>query len=140
MTNVGKPARFNSTGEMFAYFAPLTLLLYLVLPNNYLVDIATAFMLKNRLHASADQVADFRLFTGIPVYLSFAFGLARDLWNPFGMRDRGHLLIFALATFAIFAALAILPLSFAGLYIGIFLAMVSFRFIAAAYQGLLALV
>jgi MFS family permease len=140
MTNVKEPARFGSTGEMFAYFAPLTLLIYLVLPNNYLVDFATAFMLKDRLHATADQVADFRLFTAIPAYLSFVFGLARDLWNPFGMRDRGHLLIFALATFAIFATLAVLPLSFAGLYVGIFLAMVSFRFISAAYQGLLALV
>ena len=97
-------------------------------------------MLKDRLHATANQVADFRLFTAIPAYLSFVFGLARDLWNPFGMRDRGHLLIFALATFAIFATLAVLPLSFAGLYVGIFLAMVSFRFISAAYQGLLALV
>ena len=140
MTDTREPARFGGAGEMLAYFAPLTLLIYLVLPYNYLVDISTAFMLKNHLHATAVQVANFRLVTCIPVYLSFVFGLTRDLWNPLGMRDRGHLLIFSLATVAIFAVLAVLPLTNTGLYVGIFLAMASFRFISAAYQGLLALV
>ena len=64
------------------YFTPLTLLVFLVIPNGMLLDIATSFMLKNELKASADQVADFRLLTAVPVYLSFCFGLARDLWNP----------------------------------------------------------
>jgi len=132
-----KRAGLSETGETIAYFAPLTLLVYLALPHNYLVDIATAFLLKNRLHASAGDVAQFRLITAIPIYLSFVFGFARDLWNPF---DRGHLLIFSLVTVAIFVALALLPLSITALYIGIFAAMVSFRFISAAYQGLLALI
>ena len=130
----------SETGETIAYFAPLTLLVYLVLPHNYLVDITTAFMLKNRLHASAAAVAEFRLITAIPIYLSFVFGFARDLWNPFGMRDRGHLVMFSLVTVVAFLVLAVLPLSTTALYVGIFVAMASFRFISAAFQGLMALV
>lgn len=132
--------RMGRAGEIIVYFAPLTLLLYLVWPQNYLVDVAATFMLKNKLHASAGQVADFRLITTIPVYLSFIFGLTRDLWSPLGLRDRGYILIFSLATGAIFLALAILPLSIASLYVGIFMATVTFRFLAAAYQALMALI
>jgi hypothetical protein len=91
-----------NAGRVFLYFTPLTLLVFLVLPNGYLLDIATSFMLKNRLHATPEEIAHFRLLTAIPVYLSFGFGLARDLWNPFGMRDRGLLLIFGAATAALF--------------------------------------
>ena len=118
-----EPARTAAAhaGRVFLYFTPLTLLVFLVLPNGYLLDIATSFMLKNRLHASPEQVADFRLLTAIPVYLSFAFGLARDLWNPFGMRDRGLLLIFGLATAALFIWMSQAPLSYAGLLVGMFL-------------------
>ncbi len=89
-------------GRVFLYFTPLTLLVFLVLPNGFLLDIATSFMLKNRLHATPAQIANFRLLTAIPVYLSFAFGLARDKWNPFGMRDRGFMLVFGAVSTALF--------------------------------------
>jgi hypothetical protein len=127
-------------GRVFLYFGPLTLLVYLVLPHGYLLDIATSYMLKNQLHASATQVATFRLLTAIPVYLSFVFGLTRDLWNPLGLRDRGFFLIFAPATAAIFVWMALSGLSYAGLFVGMLLVMLSFRFVTAAYQGLIALV
>src|SRR5580658_10054924 len=81
--------------QVYLYFGPLTLLIYLVLPHGWLLDIVTSYMLKNQLHATATQVSLFRLFTALPVYLSFLFGLGRDLWNPFGMRDRGFFLLFA---------------------------------------------
>jgi MFS family permease len=139
MAEVAYRARKNGTGQLVLYFVPLTLLLYLVMPQNYLVDVGTAYMLKNRLHASAAQVADFRLITTIPVYLSFIFGLTRDLWNPFGMRDRGYIWLFALLTAAGFFALAILPLTMSSLYVGVFFVTVTFRFLASAYQGLMAL-
>ena len=60
-------------GQIYLYFAPLTLLVYLVLPNGYLVDFVTAYMLKNQLHATAIQVSEFRVLTAIPVYLAFIF-------------------------------------------------------------------
>jgi len=131
-------ARHNR--QVFLYFGPLTLLVYLVLPNGQLLDIATSYMLKNQLHATATQVSTFRLLTGVPVYVAFVFGLARDLWNPLGLRDRGFFLVFAPMTVAVFLWMALSPLSYAGLFAGMLLVMVSSRFVLAAYQGLLALV
>ncbi|KJK18727.1 major facilitator transporter [Burkholderiaceae bacterium 16] len=122
------------------YFGWLTLFIYLATPAGYLVDIQTSYILKNQLHATATQISTFRLVTGIPVYFAFAFGLARDQWNPLGLRDRGFFLIFAPATAVAFIWMAFSGFSYAGLVIGMLLAMLSSRFIAAAYQGLVALV
>ena len=128
-----------NTRSIYFYFGALTLLVYIVAPE-YLLDIPTSYMLKNRLHAGAPEVSLFRLLTGIPVYLAFLFGLLRDCWNPLGLRDRGYLLIFAPVTAAVFVWMAMSPLSYALLTAGMILAMASFRFILAAFQGLLALV
>jgi len=130
----------SSPVAIFAYFSPLTLLVYLALPHAYLLDIATSYMLKNQLHASATEVSIFRLITAVPVYLSFVFGLTRDLWNPLGMKDRGFFLIFAPLTAAVFLWMSSSALSYRELFVGMLLAMFFFRFIAAAYQGLMALV
>jgi MFS family permease len=97
-------------------------------------------MLKNHLHATAPQVSTFRLLTGIPLYVGFLFGLVRDLWNPFGWRDRGFFLLFAPLAAAIFIWMAISPLSYKMLLIGMILVMATFRFILAAFQGLIALI
>jgi predicted MFS family arabinose efflux permease len=134
------PAGPSKAGPVFLYFTPLTLLVFLVIPNGMLLDVATSFMLKNQLHASADQVANFRLLTAIPVYLSFCFGLARDLWNPFGLRDRGFMMIFGAATAALFVWIAQAPLSYPGLLVGMLLVMFSFSFVSAAARGLMTLV
>src|SRR5580704_9207573 len=128
-----------NTRPIFFYFGSLTLLVYLVAPE-YLLDIPTSYMLKNHLHATAPQVSMFRLLTGIPVYVAFLFGMARDLWSPFGRRDRGFFLLFAPLTAAVFVWMGISRLSYEVLLIGMILAMSSFRFILAAYQGLIALV
>jgi MFS family permease len=128
------------TGQVFLYFGPLTLLIYLVVPHGYLIDITTSYMLKNQLHASATQVSTFRLLTAIPIYLSVLFGLTRDLWSPFGLKDRGYFLVFAPVTAAVFLWMAFSPLSYTGLFTGILLVMVTFRLVSAAYQGLIALV
>jgi MFS family permease len=130
----------SNTRQVFLYFTPLTLLVYLVLPHGYLLDIATSYMLKNQLHATDVQVTLFRFFVTIPVYVSVVFGFARDLWNPFGLRDRGYFLIFAPLTAAIFLWMAASDLSYAGLFLGTVLVMVSFRFVSAGYMGLMALV
>jgi len=134
------PGRDTPATQVFLYFGPLTLFLYLALPHGYLLDFATSYMLKDRLHATAEEVATFRLVTGIPVYLSVLFGFVRDIWNPFGMRDRGYFLLFAPVTAAIFLWLALTDISFFGLLAGMFLTMATFRFVSAAYQGLMALV
>src|SRR5208337_1107011 len=122
------------TRQTFLYFGSLTLFLYLATPIGYLVDIPTTFMLKNQLGATPDQVSTFRLVTAIPVFLAFAFGLIRDAWNPLGLRDRGYFLIFGPATAIVFLVMAFSPVSYQGLYVGMFLAMLLSRFVTAAYQ------
>jgi predicted MFS family arabinose efflux permease len=133
------PSGSRNTRTIFFYFGSLTLLVYLVAPE-YLLDIPTSYMLKNHLHATAPQVSLFRLLTGIPMYVAFLFGLVRDLWSPFGRRDRGFFLLFAPLTAGIFLWMGISSLSYLVLLIGMILAMMSFRFILAAYQGLIALI
>ena len=128
------------SSQTLLYFGWLTLFLYLATPTGYLVDIQVSYFLKNQLHASATQISIFRLVTAIPVYFAFAPGLIRDLWNPFGMRDRGYFLIFAPVTAGAFIWMAVSRISYQGLLIGMLLAMLSSRFLAAAYQGLIALV
>ncbi|HUB84130.1 MAG TPA: MFS transporter [Rhizomicrobium sp.] len=129
-----------TTTKIFAYFTPLTFLVYLVMPHGYLLDFATSYMLKDQLHASVTQVSTFRLLTAIPVYLSVVFGLTRDLWSPLGMRDRGYFLIFAPLTAVVFAWMAYSKLTYNGLFIGMFLVMFLWRFVAAGQWALLALV
>lgn len=132
-------ARLLNTRPIFVYFGLLTLLVYLVAPE-YLLDIPTSYMLKNRLHATAPQVSLFRLLTGIPLYVAFLFGLVRDLWSPLGRRDRGYFLLFAPITAGVFIWMGTSQLSYRLLLVGMILAMASFRFILAAYQGLIALI
>src|SRR6266513_6234947 len=67
-----------NTRQTFLYFGALTLFIYMATPAGYLVDIQTSYMLKNQLHATATEIARFRLLTGIPVYFAFVFGLVRD--------------------------------------------------------------
>jgi len=130
----------TDSGQVFRYFGSLTLLIYLLMPYAPLVDFTTSYMLKNQLHESAARISSFRLITAIPVYLSVAFGLTRDLWNPLGRKDRGFFLIFAPVTAVLLFWMAFSRLSYTGLLTGLLLVMFSFRFVAAAHQGLIALV
>jgi hypothetical protein len=139
-TTTSRPREGSSTGQTFVYFGALTLFVYLATPAGFLVDIQTAFMLKNQLHANATQISIFRLLTGVPIYFAFAFGLIRDQWNPLGLRDRGYFLIFAPAAAIVFVAMACTRLSYGGLVAGLLLTMLLSRFLMAAYQGLMALV
>jgi MFS family permease len=141
-TDAARPgfAADGAPGRVFLYFTPLILVLYLVGPTQYLVDITTTYMLKDQLHATATQVSVFRLVTAIPVYLAVLFGLTRDLWNPLGRRDRGYFLIFGPVTALVFVWLAFSKISYLGLTAGVFLIMLTSRFVMAGYQGLQALV
>lgn len=139
-TQVGVREGRNQAAQVMLYFAPLTLLVTLASPTTYLVDFATSYMLKDQLHATAGQVANFRLLTAVPTYIAVLFGLTRDLWNPFGRRDRGYFLVFAPLTALLYVWLAFSRLSYSGLFVGMFVLMAISRFLAAAYQGLIALI
>jgi len=136
----GRAQPRHGATPVLLYFAPLTLLVYLIDPTGQFLDIALTYLLKDRLHANAAEAGLFRLVTAIPVYGAFVFGLARDLWNPFGRRDRGMLMLFAPLTAAVLLVLALLPVSYATLFAGIFLVMLLSRFLVASHQGLLALI
>ncbi|MDO3618089.1 MFS transporter [Ralstonia pseudosolanacearum] len=140
LTASGRNAGSEGRDQTLLYFGWLTLFIYLATPAGYLLDIQTSYLLKNQLHATATQISIFRLVTGIPVYIAFAFGLARDHWNPLGLRDRGFFLIFAPTTAVALIWMAFSGFSYLGLLVGMLLAMLSSRFVAAAYQGLIALV
>jgi len=134
------PGAVRDGRRTLQYFGWLTLLVYLVTPVGYLIDIQTSYLLKNQLHASAAEVSTFRLLTALPVYFAFVFGLVRDSWSPLGLGDRGFFLIFGALTAAAFMWMAVSPPSYSGLVVSMLLAMVAFRFVSAAYGGLIALV
>jgi hypothetical protein len=128
----------NTRGLLF-YFGLLALLVNLVNPG-FLLDIPTSYMLKNILHSTASQIAEFRLLTGIPFYLGFVFGMVRDLWNPFDRRDPGYFRLFVPVMALVLAWMGFSRTAYAGLLIGMLLAMISYSFLFAAYQGLMALI
>ena len=135
-----QPANPRSNAQIFSYFGTITLLYWLVVPHQGFVDIPVAFILQHKFHLDTVGVAWFRSGVAIPVYLGLIFGFMRDRWNPLGMRDRGFFIIFGLATAAVFIALIYLPMTYWGLFFGMFVAMLVFRFVAAAYQVLNALI
>ena len=130
----------HSTGQIVAYFVPLTFLLYVIDPVGPFFDIVVTYVLKDRLHATLSEAAQFRLMAALPVYGAFVFGLTRDLWNPLGRRDRGYFLVFGLLTAALMFVLAAQPLSMGVLTVAVLSVMLLTRFIVAAYQGLMALI
>src|ERR1700680_2383222 len=70
------------------YSGAMILVIAFVSPTG-LTAIPWAFLLKNKLHLSANGVASFVLLSSIPWYFAIVFGAVRDFWNPFGMGDRG---------------------------------------------------
>ena len=127
------------TRQLLLYFGPMSLLANVVNPG-FLLDIPTSYMLKNILHASASQISGFRLLTGIPFYLGFVFGMVRDLWSPFGRRDPGYFLLFVPVMALVLGWMGLSRTTYAGLLIGMLAAMISYSFIFAAFQGLMALI
>jgi MFS family permease len=124
---------------LYLYFSLLALLVNLANPQ-WVLDIPTSFMLQNLLHASASQVSGFRLITGLPLFLGFIFGLIRDSWNPFGWRDPGYFRIFVPISMIALAGGAFSRTTYGGLVFGMLFTTISYSFLAAAFQALLALI
>ena len=64
--------------RIFLYLGILIVLLAFGAPSGGLMDIPISFFLKNKLHLKAHEVAEFRLVSAIPLYLSCVFGFIRD--------------------------------------------------------------
>jgi len=95
--------------RIFLYLGILIILLAFGSPAGGLIDIPISFFLKNKLHLEAHELAIFRLVAAIPLYLSFVFGFIRDSWDPFGMKDRGFMLLFGGISAALYALFAFAP-------------------------------
>ncbi len=106
-------------------------------PSGGLFETALSLLLKNKLHLTASEASNFRALVAIPVYLSALFGFVRDLWNPFGMRDRGFIMLFGALTVLLYVALVFVPVSYATLLGAILLLRIAFRLVSSAENGLL---
>jgi hypothetical protein len=122
--------------SIFLYLGILIVLLAFGGPSGGLIDIPISFLLKNKLHLQAHEVANFRLIAAIPLYLSFVFGFIRDIWNPLGMRDRGFMLLFGGITATLYVCFAFTPMTHARLLVAVIVLTASFLFVASAQNGL----
>jgi Major Facilitator Superfamily len=122
--------------RIFFYLGVLIILLAFGAPSGGLIDIPISFFLKNKLHLKAHELANFRLVSAIPLYLSFVFGFIRDTWNPFGMRDRGFMLLFGIITAGLYIFFAFITITYATLLTAVLLLTTSFLFVASAQNGL----
>jgi hypothetical protein len=121
--------------RIFLYLGVLIVLLAFGSATGGVIDIPISFFLKNRLHLKAHEVADFRLASSIPLYLSFVFGFIRDTWNPFRMGDRGFILLFGTITASVYVFSAFTPISYGTLLVAVVLLTTSFLFVASAQNG-----
>ncbi len=118
------------------YLAVLIALLAFGAPAGGFIDIPISFLLKNKLHLEASELAGFRLLAALPLYLSFVFGFIRDTGSPFAMGDRGFMLLFGAISAALYVLFAFTPVTYATLLIAVLLLTTSFLFVASAQNGL----
>src|SRR5207248_2504973 len=90
----------------------------------------------NRLRLDAHELAVFRLVAAIPLYLSFVFGFIRDIWSPFGMADRGFILLFGAISAVLYTGFAFAPVTYETLLAAILLLTTSFLFVSSAQNGI----
>jgi hypothetical protein len=122
---------------LFLFGGALMLLVGFGDPGQGLANIPVSFFLKNRLHLKAHELAVFRLWIAAPLFASFAFGMLRDRWSPFGSGDRGLLILFGLLTAALWATLALLPPTYGVLLGGLIIVTAVFQIVSGAGAGLL---
>lgn len=125
--------------RIFLYLGILIVLLAFGGPSGGLIDIPISFLLKNKLHLQAHEVAGFRLIAAVPLYLAFAFGFIRDSWSPFGMQDRGYMLLFGGISALLYVGFAFAPITYGTLLVAVMLLTASFLFVASAQNGLTAM-
>jgi MFS family permease len=130
------PLPYSVRRKIFLYLGLLIVLLGFGSPSGGLIDIPITFLIKNKLHLEAHELAQFRLISAIPLYLSFVFGFIRDTWNPFGMGDRGYMLLFGAITATLYVLFGFTPVTYATLLVAVVLLTTSFLFVTSAQNGL----
>jgi hypothetical protein len=122
--------------RLLAYAGVPILIVNFAAPTFGLLLLPITFFLKNRLHLSPTQTADFNLIVAIPLFVSAWAGFLRDRWSPFGTGDRGHLLVFGLATAAAYAVMAFMAPTYTLLLTGVLAVTILMQPTAAAAQGM----
>ncbi|HEY5070843.1 MAG TPA: MFS transporter [Caulobacteraceae bacterium] len=122
--------------RILLYMSILTFLMGFGGPYLGLIGLPISFFLKNKLHLKAHEVALFQLMSAVPLYLSFAFGFARDRWNFFGMKDRGLMVLFGSITAIIYLAFSFIQVSYITLLIGVLMLTFGYLFVVSAKDGL----
>ena len=130
------PLQADRRLRLLAYAGVPILILNFAAPYVGVLNLPIIFFLKNRLHLSAHETAQFNLIVAVPLFAGFVFGFIRDRWSPFAAGDRGHLVVFGLASAAVYAAMAFAPPTYAMLLAGVFLVTVLMQFVAGAAAGL----
>ena len=132
------PLTDSARWRIFAYLSVLIMMLGFGSPGGGLISIPISFFLKNKMHLKAHETAIFALIAAGPAYLSFVFGFIRDTWNPFGMRDRGYLILFGGVCAAVYLVFAFVPVTYATLLAAMLLLATAFLFVSSALGGLTA--
>jgi hypothetical protein len=124
--------------RIMTYVGILLVLLGFGSPGSGLIGLPFSFLLKNKFHLTANEMAIFGLIAGAPSYVAFLFGFARDTWSPFGMRDRGFMVLFSGLCAAIYMLFAFAPVTYQSLLVAALLLGTSFLFVSSAQNGLTA--
>jgi hypothetical protein len=124
--------------KIFGYLGVLIVLLAFGAPSGGLIDIPISFLLKNKLHLEASELANFRLAAALPLYLSCIFGFIRDTWNPFRSGDRAFMMMFGSISAVLYVFFAFCPVAYETLLLAVVLLTVAFLFVASAQNGLTA--
>lgn len=130
------PAPSAERRTIFLYAGTISVALNFVSPAVGAFIIPLSFLLKNKLHFTANGLAAFAMWASVPGYLCFLFGMVRDFWNPFGLGDRGYFLLFGAVSAVLFAGFSFIPVSGASLFAAAFLTTVAYLFLWAAWNGL----
>jgi Major Facilitator Superfamily len=125
--------------RLFFHLGVLISLLALGSPFGGLLEIPISFLLKNKLHLEAQELAHFRFLSAVPLYFSFAFGFLRD-WDPLHLGDRGLLVLFGIATAVLYIVFAFIPTTYTTLLVAVFILTGSSLFVIAAQNGLAAMI
>ena len=128
----------SSRNRILIYLGFLTFSLGFGAPFGGLINLPVSFFLKQQLHMHAGDVSSFLLVAGLPLYFGFAWGFVRDLWNPFGLRDRGYMMIFGAICAAGYAYFAFVPVTAAALLVAVTLLTGAFLFVQSGATGLAA--
>ena len=101
-----------------------------------LFDTPIRYILKNKLHLSPTQVSVFELAAAIPLYFSFVSGFLVDTWRPFGIRNRGFMILFGAVTMALYALFAFVHVTYLSLLVGVVLITATYQFAVGAQSRL----